>query len=136
LEIEHFFYNSVNDLAISYLQQDYFAEAGEMFDLCFGKYHEWGNQDEMPYEYGKYYQRNVHVPAPGWPATAIEAPLKTPNKNRFSNRKIGIPIQLNNFLHETGSTRPSTMATLKVVSCHQIPNSKVGWVAAEAKHRS
>ncbi len=60
-ELEHLFYNSVNDLALSYLQNDNFTEAGELFDLCLAKYPEWGTEQTIPYEYAKYYHNMALV---------------------------------------------------------------------------
>lgn len=58
---EHLYYNATNDLGLSYLQNDEFLKAGELFDSCFEKYKEWGTEISIPYEYAKYYHNMALV---------------------------------------------------------------------------
>jgi tetratricopeptide (TPR) repeat protein len=48
-------YNAWSDYACVLLQYNNFQEAEPIFALCFEKYKKWGPENEIPYEYAKYY---------------------------------------------------------------------------------
>ena len=52
--------NAANDLGICLLNQKSFEEAKPIFENCFGRYCEWGTEEEIPFEYSKYYH-NIAV---------------------------------------------------------------------------
>ena len=47
--------NAANDFGLSLLQKHSFEEAGRIFETCYKRYCEWGPEDEIPFEYAKYY---------------------------------------------------------------------------------
>lgn len=54
-------FNAANDYGFALLQADRFAEAEEQFELCLVKYKEWGTEDQIPFEYAKYYMNTAYV---------------------------------------------------------------------------
>lgn len=52
---EILYYNSLNDLALSYLQVNKFEDAEALFEKCYERYQSWGTVDEIPFEYSKYF---------------------------------------------------------------------------------
>lgn len=58
---ELLYYNAVNDEGRSCLQSNLFEEAGKAFELCYGKYREWGDEETIPFEYAKYYHNMSYV---------------------------------------------------------------------------
>jgi hypothetical protein len=48
-------YNAHSDLAFSLLEYNDYVQAQRLLDTCHAKYEEWGNEQEIPYEYVKYY---------------------------------------------------------------------------------
>ena len=53
--------NAMNDLACCHLTQNKFEEASIAFKICFEQYKQWGTEDEIPFEYQKYYCNYGHV---------------------------------------------------------------------------
>jgi tetratricopeptide (TPR) repeat protein len=47
--------NSVNDYAYCLLQSNAYDEAEPLFESCFEKYQHWGTEEEIPFEYSKYF---------------------------------------------------------------------------------
>lgn len=58
---ELLYYNQVNDRGITILQSNNFTEAGRLFEECYIKYQEWGTEDQIPFEFGKYYHNMSFV---------------------------------------------------------------------------
>lgn len=48
-------YNARSDYGYALLQYNNFKEAEPIFTECLAKYKEWGSEEEIPYEYSKYY---------------------------------------------------------------------------------
>ena len=55
------YYNALNDLSCSYQQCNRFDEISDNSQACFKQYERWGNQDDIPFEYGKYYHQMAFV---------------------------------------------------------------------------
>jgi len=49
------YYNAESDMAFGYLQEENFAQVEEIMENCLTRYKTWGTEDEIPYEYAKYY---------------------------------------------------------------------------------
>jgi tetratricopeptide (TPR) repeat protein len=54
-------YNSYTDLVCSQQQINDFEGARKNLELCFERYQEWGTEDDIPYEYSKYYNQMAYV---------------------------------------------------------------------------
>ena len=64
----------ISDVAYVVVQQEDFEPAAEIMQRCLEKYHEWGSEDEYPYQYSQYYQiLAVCQMAAGKPAESIES---------------------------------------------------------------
>jgi tetratricopeptide (TPR) repeat protein len=50
-------YNSWMEYAISWLHYHRYAEAEPIIEKCMTKFQEWGNEDDIPFEYAKYYNK-------------------------------------------------------------------------------
>lgn len=55
--------NATNDLACCLLSQNRFEEAALAFQVCLKQYKIWGSEEDMPFEYQKYYSNNGLVQA-------------------------------------------------------------------------
>ena len=53
--------NSSDDFALSLLGDFEYDKAGEIFHTCYQRYRCWGSEDELPFEYGKYYMNTARV---------------------------------------------------------------------------
>lgn len=49
-------YNAYTDLACSLIQYNDYKQVEPILKVCFAKYKEWGSEDDVPYEYAKYYR--------------------------------------------------------------------------------
>lgn len=54
-------YNSYTDLVCSQQQINVFDHARENLEECFAQYQQWGTEDDIPYEYSKYYNQMAYV---------------------------------------------------------------------------
>ncbi len=63
-----------SDLAYGLVQQEDFEPAAEIMERRLKKYHEWGPEDDYPYQYSQYYQiLGVCLMAAGKPVESIES---------------------------------------------------------------
>lgn len=63
-----------SDLAYGFVQQEDFEPAAKIMERVLKKYHEWGSEDEYPYQYSQYYQiLGVCLMAAGKPVQSIES---------------------------------------------------------------
>ena len=63
-----------SDVAYGLVQEEDFEPAAEIMKRCLKKYHEWGPEDDYPYQYSQYYQvLGVCQMAAGKPAESIES---------------------------------------------------------------
>ncbi|KAL8874005.1 MAG: hypothetical protein Q9174_000601 [Haloplaca sp. 1 TL-2023] len=61
LEEEIRYYNTVTDLACSHQQYNRYDEIEAACNMVIDKYRSWGNEEEYPYEYAKYYHHMAFV---------------------------------------------------------------------------
>ncbi|KKY18839.1 putative transcriptional xre family [Diplodia seriata] len=54
-------YNAKMDYACSLLQWTRFDEAAGIMEECLDRYKQWGPEDRIPFEYGKYYEHMAYV---------------------------------------------------------------------------
>jgi tetratricopeptide (TPR) repeat protein len=47
--------NAANDFGYSLLENNMFEEAGKIFETCYKRYCKWGTEDQIPFEYAKFY---------------------------------------------------------------------------------
>lgn len=47
--------NAASNLAVTLLNKNEFEEAGQLVEDCLKRYKEWGTEDDIPFEYAKYY---------------------------------------------------------------------------------
>ena len=53
--------NAANDLASCLLNKNEYEEAGKLLEGCLEQYRTWGTEDDIPFEYAKYYNCNAFV---------------------------------------------------------------------------
>jgi tetratricopeptide (TPR) repeat protein len=74
VEDEILYFNALNDLSCSYQQFNRFDEIEANCTACYTKYQQWGDEDKVPYEYGKYHHQMAFVyAARGQTAKAVES---------------------------------------------------------------
>lgn len=61
MEDKIWLHNSYTDLVCSQQQINDFEGARKNLELCYPQYQEWGSEDEIPYEYSKYFNQMAYV---------------------------------------------------------------------------